>query len=105
VLASAVPLLNVEASLAHGVSVEERACIISAVAKLPQAAALRIERGRAYPLQQGLVVNHEMDGEAYGGGGECGQENPALPIIEPAGQKMRAINRKAPNISCSVACL
>jgi hypothetical protein len=26
VLASAVPLLNVEASLAHGISVEERAC-------------------------------------------------------------------------------
>jgi hypothetical protein len=49
VLASAVPFLNVEASLAQELSVEERACIISAVAKLPQAAALKIERSRAYP--------------------------------------------------------
>ena len=38
VLASSVPFLNVEASLAQELSVEERACIISAVAKLPQAA-------------------------------------------------------------------
>jgi hypothetical protein len=49
VFASSVPFLNVGASLAQELSVEERACIISAVAKLPQAAALKIERSRAYP--------------------------------------------------------
>jgi len=43
VLASAVPFLNVEASLAQELSVEDRACITSAVAKLPQVAALKIE--------------------------------------------------------------
>jgi hypothetical protein len=48
-MASSVPFLNVGASLAQELSVEERACIISAVAKLPQAAALKIERSRAYP--------------------------------------------------------
>src|SRR5262245_10268104 len=49
VLASSVPFLTVEASSAQELSVEERRCIISAVAKLPQAAALKIERSRAYP--------------------------------------------------------
>jgi hypothetical protein len=47
VLASAVPFLNVEASLAQELSVEDRACITSAVAKLPQVAALKIEGSRA----------------------------------------------------------
>jgi|SRR5262249_38608269 hypothetical protein len=52
VLASSVPFLNVEASLAQELSVEERACITSAAAKLPEAAALKIERSRAYPQPQ-----------------------------------------------------
>jgi hypothetical protein len=47
VLASAVPFLNVEASLAEELSVEDRACITGAVAKLPQVAALKIEGSRA----------------------------------------------------------
>jgi hypothetical protein len=42
-------LVGRAASLAQELSVEERTCIISAVAKLPQAAALKIERSRAYP--------------------------------------------------------
>ena len=47
VLASAAPFLNVEASLAEELSVEDRACITGAVAKLPQVAALKIEGSRA----------------------------------------------------------
>jgi hypothetical protein len=47
VLASAMPFLNVEASLAEELSVEDRACITGAVAKLPQVAALKIEGSRA----------------------------------------------------------
>ena len=47
VLASAVHFLNVEVSLAQELSVEDRACITGAVAKLPQAAALKIEGSRA----------------------------------------------------------
>jgi hypothetical protein len=43
VLASAVSFLNLEASLAQELSVEDRACITGAVAKLPQVAALKIE--------------------------------------------------------------
>ena len=46
-LASAMPLLKIEASLAQELSVEDRACITSAVAKLPQVAALKIEGTRA----------------------------------------------------------
>jgi hypothetical protein len=52
VLASAVPFLNLKASLAQELSAEERACIVSAAAKLPQAAALKVERSRAYPEPQ-----------------------------------------------------
>jgi hypothetical protein len=43
VLASVVHFLNVEVSLAQELSVEDRACITGAVAKLPQTAALKIE--------------------------------------------------------------
>ncbi len=47
VLASAVHFLNVEVALAQGLSVEDRACITGAVAKLPPVAALNIEGSRA----------------------------------------------------------
>jgi hypothetical protein len=60
-LISAMPLLKVEASLAQELSVEDRACITGAVAKLPQVAALKIEGSRAIegrvleqPQSQGL---------------------------------------------------
>jgi hypothetical protein len=46
-LASAMSLLKVEASLAQELSVEDRACITNAAAKLPQVAALKIEGSRA----------------------------------------------------------
>jgi hypothetical protein len=46
-LVLAMPLLKVEASLAQELSVEDRACITSAVAELPQVAALKIEGSRA----------------------------------------------------------
>jgi len=49
ILASAVTFLNGQTSLAQELSVEERACIVSAAGKLPPAAALKIERSRAYP--------------------------------------------------------
>ncbi len=41
-----------QASLAQELSVEDRACITSAVAKLPKVAALKIERSRALPQPQ-----------------------------------------------------
>jgi hypothetical protein len=53
-VSSAVPFLNVEASLAQELSVEDRACITNAAAKLPQAAALKIEGSRAI---DGHVIN------------------------------------------------
>jgi len=53
-LISAMPLLEIEASLAQELSVEDRACITSAVAKLPQVAALKIEGSRAI---DGRVIN------------------------------------------------
>src|SRR5262249_21225719 len=45
-------------------------------------------------LEQGLVVNREIDGEAYGGGGEGGQENPALPIMERPSRPENESNKK-----------
>jgi hypothetical protein len=53
-LASAVPFLKLEASLAQELSVADRACITQAAAKLPQAAALKIEGSRAI---DGRVIN------------------------------------------------
>ena len=51
-LASAMPFLKVEASLAQELSAEDRACITSAVAKLPNVTALKIERSRVLPQPQ-----------------------------------------------------
>ena len=53
-MASAVPLLKLEVSLAQELSVADRACITQAAAKLPQAAALKIEGSRAI---DGRVIN------------------------------------------------
>ena len=46
VLASAMSLLKVEASLAQELSAEDRACILSSVAKLPNIPGLRVEGSR-----------------------------------------------------------
>ena len=54
ILASAVPLLKLEASLAQELSVDDRACITNAAVQLPQTAALKIEGSRAI---DGHVVN------------------------------------------------
>src|SRR5262245_42394835 len=52
-------------------------------------------RPRLQPaLQQGLVVNRKIDGEAYGRGGEGGQENPALPIMERTSRPENECNKK-----------
>ena len=45
-LASAISLLKVEASLAQELSAEDRACILSSVAKLPNIPGLRVEGSR-----------------------------------------------------------
>jgi len=50
-LASAMPLLKVEASLAQE-SAEVRACILSSVAKLPNTPGLRVEGSRVLPKSQ-----------------------------------------------------
>jgi hypothetical protein len=51
-LASAMSLLKVEASLAQELSAEERACILSSVAKLPNTPGLRVEGSRVLPRSQ-----------------------------------------------------
>jgi hypothetical protein len=53
-LASATPLLNIEASMAQELPAEDRACIIAAIGKLPP--ALKIERSRvlmSFPASKG----------------------------------------------------
>jgi hypothetical protein len=50
-LASAMSLLKVEASLAQELSAEDRACILSSVAKLPNIPGLKVE-GRVRPQPQ-----------------------------------------------------
>ena len=45
-LASVMSLLKVEASLAQELSAEDRACILSSVAKLPNIPGLRVEGSR-----------------------------------------------------------
>jgi len=52
VLASAMSLLKVEAPLAQEPSAEDRACILSAVAKLPNIPGLRVEGSRVPPQPQ-----------------------------------------------------
>jgi hypothetical protein len=51
-LASAMSLVKVEASLAQEPSAEDRACILSAVAKLPNIPGLKIEGSRVLPPPQ-----------------------------------------------------
>ena len=51
-LASAMSLLKVEASLAQELSAEDRACILSSVAKLPNTPGLRVEGSRVLPKSQ-----------------------------------------------------
>jgi hypothetical protein len=52
VLASAMSLLKVEASLAQKFSAEDRACILSSVAKLPKISELKVEGSRVLPQPQ-----------------------------------------------------
>jgi hypothetical protein len=56
ILASAL-VLKFEVSLAQELSVEDRACITNAAAKLPQAAALKIEGSRAV---DGRLINQRQ---------------------------------------------
>src|SRR5262245_1866788 len=53
VLASAVPFLNGEASLAQERPAEDRACILSSVGKLPNIPGLKVEGSRVLPPSQG----------------------------------------------------
>jgi len=52
-LASAVLLLNPEASLAQKLSAEDRECILASVGKLPNTPGLRVEGSRVLPQPQG----------------------------------------------------
>jgi hypothetical protein len=52
VLASAMSLLKVKASLAQELSAEDRACILSSVAKLPNIPGLKVEGSRVRPQPQ-----------------------------------------------------
>ena len=56
-LASAMPLLKVEASLAQELSVEDRACIVNAAAKLPNVRLRSSEavRGRNRRPKHGVI--------------------------------------------------
>jgi hypothetical protein len=51
-LASAMSLLKFEASLAQELSAEDRACILSSVAKLPNIPGLKVEGRRVLPQSQ-----------------------------------------------------
>ena len=51
-LASAMSLLKFEATLAQELSAEDRACILSAVAKLPNIPGLKVEGRRVLPQSQ-----------------------------------------------------
>ena len=51
-LASAMSLLKVEASLAQELSAEDRACMLSSVAKLPNTPGLKVEGSRVLPQTQ-----------------------------------------------------
>ena len=51
-LASAISLLKFEASLAQELSADDRACILSAVAKLPNIPGLKVEGRRVLPQSQ-----------------------------------------------------
>jgi hypothetical protein len=51
-LASAMSLLKVEASLAQKPTAEDRACILSSVAKLPNIPGLKVEGSRVLPQPQ-----------------------------------------------------
>src|SRR5260370_29363855 len=93
VLASAVPFLNVEASLAQELSVEDRACITGAVAKLPQVAALKIEGSRAIEgrtLERVYRVKVEIDVSVAGQRStyifNCVQSGQAT-VIQPLGMR------------------
>jgi hypothetical protein len=93
VLASAVHFLNVEASLAQELSVEDRACITGAVAKLPQVAALKIEGSRAIEgrtLERVYRVKVEIDVSVAGQRStyifNCVQSGQAT-VIQPLGMR------------------
>ena len=93
VLASAVHFLNVEASLAQELSVEDRACITGAVAKLPQVAALKIEGSRAIEgrtLERVYRVKVEIDVSVAGQRStyifNCIQSGQAT-VIQPLGMR------------------
>jgi hypothetical protein len=58
-LASASPLLNVEASLAQELSAEDRACINAAIDRLPHVDALRVEGSRILMSQTDQAQNKQ----------------------------------------------
>jgi hypothetical protein len=60
VLASAMSLLKVKASLAQELSAEDRACILSSVAKLPNIPGLKVEGSRVLPQPQARRRNPDL---------------------------------------------
>ena len=77
-LASAMSLVKVEASLAQEPFAEDRACVLSAVAKLPNIPGLKIEGSRVLPPPQAqgrrnpdlynvtVEIVKAVDGSKYG---------------------------------------
>jgi hypothetical protein len=108
VLACAVPLPKLEASLAQELSVADRTCITGAVGKLPQVAALKIEGSRAIdgrvisqPQSQGrrqweqYRVKVEIDVSVAGSTYvfNCINSGQAT-VIQPLGMRCREENMK-----------
>src|SRR5262249_17006182 len=96
-LALAMSLLKIEAPLAQELSSEDRACILSSVAKLPNTPGLRVEGSRVLPRSQtqrgrntdiynGMV---EIGVSMVGGSGSYGFnciDNGQLTLIQPLGR-------------------
>jgi len=98
VLPSAIPLLKVEASLGQEPSAEDRACILSAVAKLPNVPGLKVEgsrvlrqpqaQGRRNPDLYNVMVEIDVSivGESETYVFNC-IRNSQLTLIQPMGRK------------------
>jgi hypothetical protein len=83
-------LLKVDASLAQEPSADDRACVLNAVAKLPNVPGLKVEGSRALPQPQTQRRMVEIDvsvlGESETYVFNC-IRNGALTLIQPLGRK------------------
>ena len=90
-LASAMSLVKVEATLAQEPSAEDRACILSAVAKLPNIPGLKVEGSRVLPqsrtqVRRTVEIDVSIVGESETYVFNC-IRNGQLTLIQPMGRR------------------